>query len=211
LPPADLSPPAGTGPLIDIWTSASIVINLPLFTQGETRLRADDDIIVNADVTTANGNLELLADNDFDGQGAFRQAQGTTISTLGFGDIIIQASGLSTIANINSAGDFILRQAGAPAIFNQWPNSTINTVGSLNIGKNVTLNAASSQYILGKDWINQGVFNPQTSSVRLVSGSDAQVSGNNVFYNFSVKEPGKIVRFDTQSPLVNNGQLIPKG
>ncbi|MCX5681857.1 MAG: filamentous hemagglutinin N-terminal domain-containing protein, partial [Candidatus Omnitrophica bacterium] len=106
---------------ISIQSFDSVTVTAELDTTGNTTLSAFKDIIVNADVTTTSGDLELLADADLDGTGAFKQAKDTTIKTVNpandvndsgkrVGDITIQSSGASTIANIESAGDLILQQ-----------------------------------------------------------------------------------------------------
>ncbi len=192
--------------VIRIVSNKNINVSAEFKTEGNTILSANEDINVNADLTVENGNLDLLADSDLDGVGAFYQAKDTTISTINYGDITIQASGASTLANINSAGSLILKQGGLAVTYNQLQDSIITTYGSLTINPGVTLNAANTNYNIGKDWINAGVFNPQISKVSLVSSQDALVRGNNTFYNFSITEPGKIVKFESESTqaILNN-------
>jgi len=196
---------------IEVVSKDTIKVNSALNTKGNTKLAADKDIIVDADIAVDSGNLELLADNDLDGEGAFRQAKATTISTFNFGDITIQASQESSLANINSAGSLILRQAGLPAIFNQHPDSKILTGGSLIIEKGVALNAADTKYNIGKDWVCLGVFNPDFSTVSLTSPKEVYVFGNNIFYNFSITVPEKIVRFEPEATQTIIGILTLKG
>ncbi|MFA4916765.1 MAG: autotransporter-associated beta strand repeat-containing protein, partial [Syntrophales bacterium] len=188
----------------------SITVDAKFNSTGSTTLRAFKDILVNADINTESGDLELLADADLDGTGSFKQASGTLVATNNpdsavdkqgkpVGDITIQSSGESTLANIDAAANLILKQGGAPAVFNQWPDARITTGGSIVINPGVTLNAANTLYEIGKDWVNLGNFNAQFSKVSLVSERDALVRGNNVFYDFSITVPGKIVRFDGDS------------
>ncbi|MBI1977422.1 MAG: filamentous hemagglutinin N-terminal domain-containing protein, partial [Candidatus Omnitrophica bacterium] len=113
-------------------------------TQGNTTFEAKKDIQVNADLTTDSGNLTFFADSDLDGIGSFLQAEDTTLKTTTFGDITIQASGESTLANIISAGSLILKQAGAAVTYTEHPDSTMVTAGSLSIGEGVTLKAANT-------------------------------------------------------------------
>ena len=177
---------------------------------GKVTIESFKDVIVKSNLS-ATGDLELLADNDFDGIGAFKQAKATFISTANAGDILIQASGDCTLANIDSSGSLNLQQAGAPATFTQCPDSVIVTQGSLIIGKGVTINAANTQYNIGKDWINQGVFIPQISKVSLVSALEAKVTGSNTFYDFTIAVPGKIVKFDSDGTQAIIGTLTLKG
>ena len=198
--------PAAQGIQVSSWNS--VTVDAEFDSTGNTTLSAFKDILVNADIKTDTGNLELLADADLDGKGSFRQAAGTLIATNNpnnevdatgkpVGDITIQSSGESTLANVNAAANFILKQGGAPVVFQQWPGSRIITGDSLIINKGVTLNAADAAYEVGKDWINLGNFNPQFSRVSLVSIKDALVRGSNIFYDFSITEPGKIVKFNS--------------
>jgi len=196
---------------IQVSSWNSVTVDAEFKAVGNTIISAFKDILVNADINTDGGNLGLLADADLDGTGSFKQAQGTSISTIESGNITIQSSGQSTIANIISAGDITLKQGGASAVFNQWPDSHIVTDGSLFIDEGVTLNASNTLYEIGKNWVNLGLFNPDLSTVSLVSDKPAFVKGSNIFYNFTIIEPGKIVRFDgdeTQSIL---GVLTLKG
>ncbi|MDO8489720.1 MAG: filamentous hemagglutinin N-terminal domain-containing protein, partial [Candidatus Omnitrophota bacterium] len=122
---------------IKVSSADFVNINSEFKSIGDTEIDAFRDISVNANFSTNSGNLKLIADSDLDGQGAFKQAKGTFISTLNTGDITIQASGESTLANINSAGDLILKAGGSAATFNQWTDSSIVTAGSLIINPQV--------------------------------------------------------------------------
>ena len=193
-------------------SNENIEVSSKLNTTGDTTLAADNDIAVKADIVADSGNLNLLADNDLDGVGSFKQDAGTTISTINYGDITIQASGLdSTLGNISSAGSLILKQGGAPVVFTQWAGSRISTVNSLQINPGVILNAADTRYEIGRDWINLSNFNPGTSKVSLVSAQEARVLGNNIFYDFSATVPEKIIRFDTENPQAILGTLTLVG
>ncbi|MBI5466014.1 MAG: filamentous hemagglutinin N-terminal domain-containing protein, partial [Candidatus Kerfeldbacteria bacterium] len=193
---------------IDIASQNSIAVAQNLRTNGSARFSAGKDIFVLAALTVDSGDLNLLADADLDGVGAFKQAQGTFITAK---DITIQSSGESTLANINASGDLILKQAGAAAVFTQAPDSAIKTGGSLKINPGVTLNAANTLYEISKNWINLGNFNPQSSKVALISPEEARVIGSNIFYDFSVTVPGKIVRFDSENTQAIIGTLTLKG
>jgi len=114
---------------IEASTFGSVTVNAQFNSTGNTTLSAFQDIQVNAGIITESGNLALLADADLDGQGSFVQASGTIIATINpenkvdaagksVGDITIQSSGVSTLANVDAAANFILKQGGSPAIFN---------------------------------------------------------------------------------------------
>ena len=200
-----------------------IVINAPVSAEGNTTFAANNNIYVNANVTNDSGNLSFLADADLNGQGAFIQAPGTTIATTTWGNITIQGSGQNYLANIKSIGDIILKQGGAPAVFNEQPDpqylasppalsfqqtnlqnnafSIMSTLGSITISQGVTLNANNAQYEVGGNWINCGTFNPQISTVTLTSSNEADIIGDNAFYNLYVEAPGKTIKFDTIAPI----------
>ena len=113
-------------PVISFASQKDIVINAPISAQGNTSFAANNNIYVNANVNVQSGNLSFLADADLDGQGAFIQAPGTTISTIGWGDITIQGSGQNYIGKYQRAGDIILKQGGAAAVFNASSSSNTN-------------------------------------------------------------------------------------
>ncbi|MFH0986331.1 MAG: filamentous hemagglutinin N-terminal domain-containing protein, partial [Candidatus Omnitrophota bacterium] len=196
---------------VEVVSQESVTVPQALQTTGDTEIKADGDINVYADLTTLNGDLVLLADADLNGVGAFHQAEGTTLSTVNFGDIRIQASGESTLGNVNSAGDLILQQGGAPVTFTQLAGSLIVTKGSIVINSGVTMIAANAVYEIGKDWVNLGNFIPQTSAVHMVSQFVAQVIGSNTFFDLVIEEPGKIVQFDSEETQTILGTLTVKG
>ncbi|MFH0731727.1 MAG: SBBP repeat-containing protein [Candidatus Omnitrophota bacterium] len=199
------------GGSVEITTTKSITVDNELSTKGDTTLAADKDITVSADITTDSGNLGLLADNDLDGEGSFNQASNTTIATTTYGDITIQSSGDSTIANINSAGELTLKCAGDQAIYNQQPDSHITTQGSFTIEPGVTVNANNTLYEVGGSLIGLGVFVPEVSTFSFVSKSTAEVRGSNTFYNLVIVAPGKVVKFDPEETQDILGVLILKG
>lgn len=179
--------------------------------RGEVTVAAAGDIQVNNDLTVTQADLTLAADSDLDGRGAFRQAAGTRIQTIGYGDIIIQAAGACFLADIVSAGDLMLRQAGSAAVFTQYSGSQVTAAGSLAIGQGVTLQAADSYYRIGANWFNLGVFVPQDSSVELISAQDALVQGSTVFNNFKVVTAGKKVTFTVGDTVTIEGILTVRG
>ncbi|MBI4368475.1 MAG: filamentous hemagglutinin N-terminal domain-containing protein, partial [Candidatus Omnitrophica bacterium] len=201
-------------------------------TQGNTTFESKGNIEVKADLTTDSGNLVLKADSDLDGIGSFLQAAGTTIRTYGrpggsplygFGDITIQASGESTLANIISAGSLYLKQAGAPVTYTVHPDSRFAIHDSLLISEGVTLSSPNvligdldstvrgNDIEVGKDWVNRGVFIAGTSTVRLTGGQDASVYGNNTFHDFIVIEPNKTVTFEAGATQEITGTLTLQG
>ncbi|MFH1208288.1 MAG: filamentous hemagglutinin N-terminal domain-containing protein, partial [Candidatus Omnitrophota bacterium] len=196
---------------IEVASSESVEVPEELRTLGDTKIRADGDIHVYADVTTLDGDLSFLADANLDGVGSFRQAQNTTLSTVNFGDITIQSSGETTLANILSVGDLVLKPGGAPANFTQQPGSTIVTKGSIVINEGVTLNAGDTQYEIGENWTNLGNFIPGTSVVSLVSDMLALVLGSNTFNDLIIMVPGKIVKFDSEETQTILGVLTVRG
>ncbi|MDD5661414.1 MAG: filamentous hemagglutinin N-terminal domain-containing protein, partial [Candidatus Omnitrophica bacterium] len=207
---------------IQISSVGSVSVNAEFNSIGNTTISALKDISVKADIKTDSGNLELLADADLDGAGSFNQAAGTLIVTSNtsgavdeagefVGNITVQSSGEGVLANINSSAGLILKQAGAPAVFDQSLNSHITTKGALKISSGVVLNTNNALYEVGRDWINLGNFNPQFSKVSLVSEIEALVIGSNIFYDFSITEPGKIVKFDSENTQAILGTLTFKG
>ncbi len=196
---------------VTVASGESIAVKSQLNTLGTTNIMADKDIDVSANIETVNGDLALIADADLNGEGSFRQASETLISTINYGDIIIQSSGESTLANIMAAGDLILKQGGSAAIFTQHPGSHISTAGSLSIGQGVTLNAANTHYSIGKNLINAGSFDPQDSLVELVSDLPAIIQGSITFNDFKVIVPGKKVIVTAGDMITIEGILTLQG
>ena len=218
-------------PQTTISSQKNIVINAPVSGQGNTTFAANNNIYVNANVTVDSGNLSFLADADKDGQGSFIQAPWATISTTTFGNIVIQGSGENYLGNITSAGDIILKQGGAPAVFNSSssvilseakdlqapydssasPQNDIIASGSFEITPGVMVNAANTQFNIGTNWINYGTFNPQISTVNLTTTKQAEIIGDNTFYNLDVEVPGKTVKFDTIAAVIVLNKLALVG
>ncbi len=196
---------------VTVSSEESIAVKAELNTVGDTNILADKDIDVSANFTTVEGDLSLIADADLDGIGSFRQASGILLSTINYGDITIQSSGESFLANIASAGDLILKQAGLEAIFNQQPDSYIYTVGSLTIGQGVTIKAANTLYSIGKDLLNFGSFYAQNSKVELVSDKSAIIKGSITFNDFKVIVPGKKVNITAGDTITVKGVLTVQG
>ncbi len=196
---------------IEVHSDESVYVNGALLTKGDTTLSAHNDININADLTTDSGNLALIADEDLDGLGSIIQKAGTTIATVNFGDISIYSSGATNIGNINAAGNLNLRRAGQDAVYQQAADAHVVTGGSFLIDTGVTLNAANSLYEIGQDWLRQGIFNAEFSTVSLVSDKTAQVTGSNTFYNFSITIPAKLVKFASEETQTIMGTLTLRG
>lgn len=179
--------------------------------EGDVDAESDKDVHVDKDLTVVSGDLRLIADADLDGIGSFRQAQYATIQTVNSGDITIQSSGESTISNIISAGDLTFRQGGSLAVFTQHSNSRIITNGSVTISHGVIINASNSVYEIGRNWTSLGVFNPQNSTVKLVSEAPAIITGDITFNNFTVIVPGKTVKFTAGDTITVIGVLTLSG
>ncbi|MBI3088306.1 MAG: filamentous hemagglutinin N-terminal domain-containing protein [Candidatus Omnitrophica bacterium] len=181
---------------VDVTAARDLTVVATTQTAGATTFQAKRDLKVQADLTTDSGNLTLAADADLDGVGSFWQSAGTTIATTTFGDITISASGESTLANVSSAGSLTLKQAGAPITYRQHPGSTVNTAGSITIQPGTTLDAATTVYQVGKDWINLGDFIAGQSAVWLTSSQPALIQGSTTFNDFGSTVPGKPIYFE---------------
>ncbi|MFH1692217.1 MAG: DUF2341 domain-containing protein, partial [Candidatus Omnitrophota bacterium] len=203
-----LEAPDGT---IQVSAEKSITVSKALDTEGNTAFEANENIHVNADVTTRSGELSFIADYDLDGIGSFLQAAATTIKTLISGSITIMSSGQSTFANIVSSGDLIFKQAGAQVTYIQHPDSNVQAGGSLIIDSGATVIAGNGCFDISGSWVNLGVFNPGTSTVSLLTETPVTVIGSNIFYNLYVTVPGKIVNFEPGQTQTIVGILILKG
>ncbi|MFH0732787.1 MAG: SBBP repeat-containing protein [Candidatus Omnitrophota bacterium] len=178
---------------------------------GDTTIASDKDIHINDDLTVDSGDLNILADNDLNGEGSIQQAPNATIKTTTYGDITLQSSGESHIANIVSAGDITFKPAGAPAVYNQYPNSAIITQGSLTIDYGVTINANNAIYEVSKDLNGFGNFIPQSSNFFFISAKPTIIKGSNTFNNLTIQEPNKEVKFDPDTTQTIKGILTLKG
>jgi len=178
---------------------------------GNTEASSDTDVYVEGDLTVNSGDLKLMADADLDGSGSFYQSGGTTIKTVTYGNITIQASGGAMLGDIISAGDLMFRSGGAPAVYNQLPGSKVTAAGSVTINQSTTINASNSTYEVGKSWTNLGVFNYQNSTVKLVSDAPAVIKGDITFNNLTIIAPGKSVKFTSGDTIIVAGVLTLSG
>jgi filamentous hemagglutinin family protein len=199
------------GGSIDVESEKRIEIQGPTVTRGATSFNSRGDIAVNADVLTDAGDLLFQADSDMNGTGAFLQAAGTRIATTSFGNITISSSGASTLAHISSAGDLVLKQAGAPVTYTQHADASIVTRGSLVIARGATLKAANTAYTVYRNWENLGVFLSSSSRVTLAGAEDAYVLGSNTFHDLEILEPAKNVYFEAGATQTVKGVLRLQG
>ena len=155
----------------------------------------------------------MMADSDIDGVGAFLQAPGTLIKTATFGNIVIQASGQSAIANISSAGNLNIKTAKNNVVFTQQNNSIVIAAMSFLINQQTTLKAANAIYIIGQNWQNNGTFVPQTSQVILTGPLQAKVIGSNNFYDLIIDPNLNVSDFQNGNYHIDlfnqNGQYSP--
>jgi len=162
-----------------------------------------DTITVNGNVSATDGDLTLNS------EGAIDQNEGTTLTAAGSGSVALASSGESAIGDITSANDLNFNNSGAPTIYNI--NSTIDIEGDVIINAGVTVNANDSDWFVGRNWTNGGVFNGGTSTVELDTFQDAVISGNSDFFNFTCNAANKELAFQEDSIQVVAGDLIIKG
>ncbi|MFA6610611.1 MAG: hypothetical protein WCT15_07175, partial [Candidatus Omnitrophota bacterium] len=62
-------------------------------------------VTVNNNITVSASNISITADSNYDGNGSFTQAAGTTIETVTSGSITINSAQTATIYNITSKGN----------------------------------------------------------------------------------------------------------
>ena len=92
----------------NISAGKNIIINAPVATQGNTTIKAKNNIVVKANITTDSGNLSLMADSDLNGIGAFLQAPARSLKPRPLEISLFKASGPSAVANIRAAGSLNL-------------------------------------------------------------------------------------------------------
>ena len=194
-----------------VTSAQDIKVVGPVTTRGTTTFSAQNDVQVGSDVTNHDGDLTFHADSNRDGAGAFHQATGTTIRTVGSGDILIHSSGRSELASLDAAGSIRLYSAGAPADYSQQPDSVITSGTSFNILNNVSLFASNTRFNISMDWINQGVFTADNSSVNLIGSLDSNIYGSNTFNNLTVIEAEKDLNFEEGKTQTIVGILTLRG
>ncbi|MBF0494706.1 MAG: DUF2341 domain-containing protein, partial [Candidatus Omnitrophica bacterium] len=67
---------------------------------GTMKVKATQDLVVQGDIVSSEGDLNLLADSDNDGVGEFTQVPGTVVKTSGTGNVSIDGSGVMTLAKV---------------------------------------------------------------------------------------------------------------
>lgn len=122
------------------------------------------------------------------------------------GSIEIISSGKNTLGgDISASGDITISTPDS-AEFTQAENSSLSAGKDFTIGEGVSLNASDTQYTIGGDWDNSGVFNPETSTVTFNNASNvSHIYGDNSFYNFSVYTPEKVIAFENGSTQTIQG------
>jgi filamentous hemagglutinin family protein len=190
---------------IQIIASERIQISNLNLAAPEVTMESKSDIVVSGDVTNDSGDMVFTA------EGAFLQAEGTTVKTVHSGNITVSSNGESTLANINSAGDITLKATGPLVHYTQHQGSSVEAAGSFTIATGVTLSAANTQYEVARNWMNFGQFDAQVSLVKLVGPLESTVIGSNTFYSLSIDEPGKIVNFDSGQTQEILGTLTLRG
>ena len=210
-------------------TDLEIIAKTEVF--GEATLKANRHIMIHADVTIHSGNVEFSADTNLDGLGSFYQSEGTTITTVGSGDVLISSSSPGTLANIVTAGSLIIENAlhplnlesdpiiptsietpsVSPLELSLLPDSVVNSTKDLYIGISVTMNGSNGAYYIGSDWVNYGTFVPGQSLVEFLGPEISTLYGSNNFYNLKVTEPGKLLHLESDTTQTISGTLTLRG
>ncbi len=90
-------------------------------------------------------------------------------------------------------------------------NGTIET-SNLKIGEGTTVNANSTTFKIEKDWINQGVFNGDNSSVTFLGGNNTHsVYGANTFHDFYASGADRVIKFEAGVLQTITGRLDLEG
>src|SRR3989338_1886689 len=134
----------------------------------------------------------------------------------GSGKVLLTAKTLNAPLDtlINSGGILEATEAvvGKDGTVEFISNGTIETRGrisasNLRISEGATLNAHDTQFTIEKDWVDEGTFNGQNSSVEFKGPSDSRILGDNVFHNLTVVTPDKEVKVEAGRTLTVTGSL----
>ncbi|EDX71351.1 hypothetical protein MC7420_1565 [Coleofasciculus chthonoplastes PCC 7420] len=193
----------------DITVNQAIITNNPTGSGGALSLEAGRSILLNADITTDNGNLSLLANQPLaagvinserdPGAAEITMKPGTTINT-GFGDVTLQ---LDTDAGLtyNSVGTIALENINAETLTVDSAGAILgNGILTINGTGITTLNAGNSDIILNQnnDFRTLSINGGQT--VIINDRNDINLNNSLVFGNFNVNARGDITSQDIVNP-----------
>lgn len=156
--------------------------------------------------STLNGN-KLLYLNSGTGTITFTGAIGNSAALAG---LTITDSGtvlFSDDITINGA----LEQTTGTTSTTFSDNTTIDINCAVTIGSSVLWKAGSSQWTVSGDWVNNGTFNAQTSTVEFDGTGTSTISGSNTFYNLTCETGGKTLQFEASSTQTITGALTLTG
>ncbi len=110
---------------------------------------------------------------------------------------------------VNGVSGTVLNASG---ISSNWL-ALDSSSSSVSIGTGNTLVAPSGTAIfyVGNDWTNNGTFTHSNGTVKFWTSSQADITGNNSFYNFQSDVAGKAIRFAAGSTTTINGLLTLTG
>ncbi|MEQ9622311.1 beta strand repeat-containing protein [Coleofasciculus chthonoplastes] len=193
----------------DITVNQAIITNNPTGSGGALSLEAGRSILLNADITTDNGNLSLLANQSLapgvinsqrePGAANITMKPDTTINT-GLGDVAIE---LDTGAGLthNTVGTITLDNINAETLTVDSAGAILgNGILTINDTRITSLNAGNSDITLNQnnDFINLRINGGQT--VIINDRNDINLSNSSVFGNFNVNARGDITSQDIFNP-----------
>ena len=198
----------------DFTLNSPLSLNNPIRNGGDLTVQAGRSILINADITTDNGNLTLSA-NDINALGAYRDPgsgsilinNGATINTgtgnfsatLGTGASsgIAFASGTSLLGNtftLNSASNLLLSTLSATGNFTATTAGNISQTGTLNIAGSTTLSSQGDITLnnAGNDFNTVAVSSANANNVVLKDANDLNLGTANIRGNLTVEAQGSI-------------------
>lgn len=84
------------------------------------------------------------------------------------------------------------------------PSGALTINGSLTIGTSTTFVGSSFTHSLAGNWVNNGTFTANTSTIQFVGGSDASITGATVFNNLTINKAAP----SNKITLINNVSAV---
>ena len=162
-------------------------------------------VVLNNDIYINNDSVPGDAD-----VGVFWQDPGALLSTVGSGDITLISGGVSQLGETSSAGGLTLDDSGEGAAeYNAGANS-FTVTGTTTIGNGARVEAKTSIWDVGGDWVNDGIFYGPDSIAVFGGAADQSISGINTWGILAVANPGNSVT-PSAPQIVSNLLVVSSG
>ncbi len=129
------------------------------------------------------------------------------------GSLEISSNGANQVGGSIEASTLDISSSNnEPASYTFQPEAEIRIARDIVIQPQVEINGANAVFEIGRNFVNQGIFHGDLSTVVFSDASQSSiVSGDNDFHNLEISGTGKKVFFETGKTQKVNGALVIQG